>query len=92
MKIERPLTYTEITKLLGENNRLIVDVDVDLGDILDNNLEGFNDLIQERINDSYAAMLGDISYQVVGHISPPEDTYIGGTITIRVDCEVEFPE
>ena len=50
-------------------------VEVDLSDVIDNDLEGFLDLLSERAVNS--PLLMDISYRIVGHD--------GDTLKIEVD-------
>lgn len=50
-------------------------VDVELYEIIDNDFEGFLDILSERVSDT--VLLTDISYRIVGHD--------GDTLKIEVD-------
>jgi hypothetical protein len=67
---------TILRKPLGEawkkrvNSRgvLVADIKVDLCELIENDIEGLNDLAEERIlGDGAGAILADINYEVIGH-------------------------
>jgi len=89
MKITKPLQREVLEHFINDDGYIHVEVDVCLTDLIDNCLEGLNDLVDELILDKSAhAMLSDISYNVVGHKTT--DEYIGGEITLRVIAQVSF--
>ena len=75
-------------KHLNKEGRLIVDVQINLRDLIDLDIQGLNDLMDEMILDTHAS-LSDISYQVVGSIAPSPDAYIDGIVIIRVNANVD---
>lgn len=83
--LTKPLTPKQV-KEFTVDGRLTVDVEVSLQELLEG-IEALNDIMDERILKQ--GTLNDISYQVVGSTPPPQGTYIGGTVILRVNAEVE---
>jgi hypothetical protein len=83
--LEKPLTKKEVKEMMVDG-RITVNVEVELDTLFDG-IEAVNDLMDTLILKS--GTLNDISYQVVGSIPPSPDTYIGGTVILRVNAEVE---
>ena len=94
----------KVTLVLGpidnakELRRLVIDEDgnvkfqviVDLSDIIDLNLEGFNDLMCEKLSEKWGHGLNDISYSVQG-FSPGNDCGIAsGQVIIQVDSGFDW--
>lgn len=77
MKIlEQPYNHEELKKLVNEDDGLVEGIVVtEIGDFIDNDLEGVLDMLSEKlIGDS---LLTDIDYEVVGTI--------GDNILVRVN-------
>jgi hypothetical protein len=87
--LEKPLPLDEAVKLADANNgRLDVVIAVDLGDLIDHDIEGLNDLADERIIDGNGT-LSDINYRVVGHVEERAGGhFLTGGVLIRVTAEV----
>lgn len=86
--LTKPLSKDEVKKLRDEEGYISVNVPFDLNEIIDHDLEGFNDLAEERILEH--GILADISYKVVGH-QVPEDQG-SGTVIVQVTAEVVFSD
>jgi hypothetical protein len=88
-----------ITKPLGKSwkkhvdkdNRLVVEIDIDLNDLIDiGGIEGLNGWMEDHIlGVGVGGVLCDISYQVCGLILPEPITHIGGSVVLRVNAIVE---
>lgn len=61
--LDKPYTIEEILTLRSSNNYLTGVIQVDLGDIIDCNLEEFLDLISNKLINS--TLLMDINYRVI---------------------------
>lgn len=85
-KINQPLTLEQVRALCGEDHRIKVVVPFDLYDLIDHDLEGFNDLAESRILE--CGILCDITYKVVGHTPPTDDG--SGDVLIEVQAEVDL--
>jgi len=82
--ITKPLSKTQIKKHL-KNGRLSVNVTVSLCDMIDNDLEAFNDWVESiTIKEG---ILSDINYSVVGSVPATETS--SGLVIINVDAEIE---
>jgi len=69
-------------------NNIDLLVEVDFNDILQG-IEHLNDTVEGLILQySAVAMLNDISYQVIGGHSAGKE-YIGGTVLLRVQAEIQ---
>jgi len=90
MKIIRPLTLKQVRGLLDENHRIKVVVALDLDDLINNDWEGFHDLIDDRIIEDCHSILEEIAYKVVGHI--PGTGCNSGEILIEVEAGVDCGE
>lgn len=69
--IERPYDSQDIRERMDANGYVEGNVAVPLSDIIDNDLEGFLDLLAEKLVDSVCLM--DISYRAVGILDPGSD-------------------
>jgi hypothetical protein len=83
--ISKPLTFKQLDAVRDEDGRVDLVVEVNLTDLIELTLEGLNDLITDKIcgEDCFGGLM-DLSYNVVGH--RPEDAYIGGFVSIRVQA------
>ena len=84
-----PFTISEIEKLCSQpdynrNVEISICVSVDLDDIIQENYEGFLDLLEEKILGKSRFCLSDIKYTVVG----TQD----GNILVRVDANIDSDE
>lgn len=69
-------------------NNIDLLVEVDINDILQG-IEHLNDTVEDIIiGENANAMLNDISYQVIGGYSVGKE-YIGGTVLLRVQAEIQ---
>ena len=88
-KITSPMSPEQVQKVMDENNRISVVIDFDFSDLVDNDIEGINDIAEERILQE--GNLSDISYKVVGHIPPIGDEDCGGVL-VQVDAVVDLED
>lgn len=65
--VNKPASIDQIIKFKDDDNYITGLVRVYLAEIIDNDLEGFLDLISEKLTGS--TLLMDIEYRVVGHES-----------------------
>lgn len=81
----KPFTVAEIRQNLDANGYISGDVLVDLSDIIDNDLEGFLDIISEKLvgND----LLMDITYEVAGGSKDGVVINVTGDPSIAIDDE-----
>ena len=70
--------------LSDEDGNVTFRVAVELGNIVGNDLEGFNDLISETLSEKWGHGLNDISYTVVGCIPRKDDGICTGQVLIEV--------
>lgn len=80
--ITQPLTREQLVSLADTEGWIEVDVKVHLSEIIDNDLEGFLDILCERVG---ASMLTDINYSIAGHEA--DDLTI--TVTGSLEYELE---
>ena len=84
--LERPLTLDETRAKLDDDNRLEVIVRMGFDELTDLDLEGVNDLAEERILER--GILADISYTVVGcEIAQDQGS---GDVLVKVEAEVDL--
>ena len=91
--LTKPLGKTALKKLLKNNGRLSVNLQVILSDLIHNDIESFNDLVDERVidHDRVSAYLSDISYSVVGYAPGTNDEhYLSGAVIINVCADVDL--
>lgn len=75
--IESPLTTEERKKLTNETGELSIVIPVDLGDLIQWDIEELNDHACDMVGDN---MFSDISFEVVGHIDNVIHIKISGII------------
>ena len=85
--MQKPYTMEQMKEALrGENEGYIEGVvAVDLSDVIDNDLEGFLDLISYKMTGT--ELLMDINYNVVGHEEDMLFIKVRGDVSNIVDCE-----
>lgn len=90
--LTKPLRITALKKLLKNKGRLTVNIGVSLSDLINRNMNEFNELVEERVIDKdVMATLSDIGYSVVGHIPGSVDkNYMSGGIIIQVNADVDI--
>jgi len=88
--LTKPLTQVQLDALRNDNDRVTVEVSVPLSDLIDNDLEGLNNLIEELILDrdgGTESMMSDIYYAVVGHKCETSDGVVSGEVILSVDFD-----
>lgn len=85
--MQKPYTMEQMKEALrGEGEGYIEGVvAVDLSDVIDNDLEGFLDLISYKMTGT--ELLMDITYNVVGHEEDMLFIRVRGDVSNIVDCE-----
>lgn len=85
--MQKPYTMEQMKEAFrGENDGYITGVvAVDLSDVIDNDLEGFLDLISYKMTGT--ELLMDITYNVVGHEEDMLFIRVRGDVSNIVDCE-----
>ena len=87
-----PLTKEQINKLIDEDVAVVdAIIEVSLSELVGNDIEGLNDLAQERVVGDGGASLADIGYQVAGSIAPKGDgaSWTDGTVLLRVTARLD---
>lgn len=77
--LEQPLTLKQLEAKSDENGYISVVIPVSLTDIIGRDIEGLNDLAEQRIVVPNA-ILSNIGYRVVGHRD--EDTILLGVTAV----------
>lgn len=86
-----PLTKEQINKLIDEDDAVVdAVIEVSLSELVSNDIEGLNDLAQERVVGD-GVVLVDIGYQVAGSIAPKGDgaSWTDGTVLLRVTARLD---
>lgn len=90
--LTKPLTKNEIKEKTDENGYIAGNVLVDTDDMIDSDLEGFLDILSERLTGSPCLM--DINYRIVGIVGSEDKEHAGliimevqGNTTMIVDEE-----
>lgn len=83
--ISEPLTVKEMKRRSDANGYLVGVVAIDLSDAIDNDLEGWLDILSEKLTGS--PLLMDISYGVVGHDGDELHVKVTGDISQVIECE-----
>lgn len=86
MLVTKPLTKKQVKENLNSEGQLCVDIVVSLEQLFEG-IEAVNDGMDTNI--LKRGTLSCISYQIVGSIPPPQGTYIGGDVILRVTADVE---
>jgi hypothetical protein len=87
MRITKPLTKKQGKALQKKNGFITVELALDLTDLIGTDIEGLNDLVNERILES--GYMGNLAYRVIGH-TPGEDGghFISGQVLLSVTGDV----
>ena len=90
--LREPLTKKEIKEKMDENGYIVGNVLVDTDDMIDNDMEGFLDILSERLTGT--PCLIDINYRIVGIVGSEDKEHAGliimevqGDTTMIVDEE-----
>lgn len=86
--LEKPLTLEEVKRLRDKDNGITVRVWFGLDELIDNDIEGINDLADDKILES--GYLSDISYKVCGHREATDQAT--GDVLIEVTAEVDVSD
>lgn len=81
--INHPLGKKKVRKMVDDNGFLEVVIKVDMSDLLNHNLESFNDLVEEKILKH--GILYDISYKPA--LVLPNEECIGILVSAFVDAD-----
>lgn len=84
--LKKPLTLEETRKALDDEGYLSVVVAFSFYELVDNDIEGINDLAESRIVEK--GILADISYKVVGVLTPTDAG--AGDVLVQVTAEVDL--
>lgn len=88
--LKAPLSRKELKALQDENGQIQVRVTVDLTELIDNDLEGLNDLVEARIiSDNACLMLCGIGYAICDHVYVPGDAIANGLVVLEVTANFE---
>jgi hypothetical protein len=86
--LHEPLSLAEMKEQAGTKNAYIKGVvAVDLSDAIDNDLEGWLDLLSEKLTDS--PLLMDTNYEVVGHQGDTLHLQVTGDASQVIECAEE---
>jgi len=83
--LSKPLTLEQLKEQADEDNYVSGVVLVDLSDAIDNDLEGWLDLLSEKLTGS--PLLMDINYRVVGQRDNELKIEVTGDVSGIIDCE-----
>lgn len=82
-KLTSPLTKQEVKEMVNKENVIEAVLDIHLSDLIDNDLEGINNLVEELILEE--GILSDISYTTVAASAETNEVTI--LVTAIVDAE-----
>ena len=84
---EKPLTKAQLKDLADPSGRADdIVVPIDLSDVIDNDLEGFNDLICEAVG---SQLMQSISWHVVGHDDNTLHIEVHGDVSLDIEEDKE---
>lgn len=86
--MEQPYTAAEILKNLDDDGQISGVVGISLDDIIENDMEGFDDILTERLV-GLNCCLSEISYDVVG--VEPDENFLHIRVSGYVD-DVDYLE
>ena len=89
--LSEPVDIAGLRALADEDGELDFIVEVELDEIIENSVDGLNDLVSSKLSEEYGHGLEDISYDAVGAVSEEEpNSCVGGKVLLRVHASFDW--